>query len=164
MKYVIWDLDNCLSDDTWRIKYIRWNEDVPSKRYADYHRGCGMDQPWAPHVEIFDKVIEDATPIFLTGRPLLVRPPTLYWLEHRLSYKETPILLMRNNDDERKSVLLKEDMLKSLRHEWDIEPEMAFDDRPEIVEMYIRNGVAAKQLAISNPDLAYVKPVKEIIS
>jgi hypothetical protein len=163
LKHVIFDLDNCLSHDEWRIPYIDWDESIPSKRYETYHRGCGMDNIYQPHVDIFRDTIKDATPVFLTGRPLVVRPPTIYWIKHRLSYEKEPILLMRNDNDERKSVLVKEDMLKDLRHNWDIEPCMAFDDRPEIVAMYIQNGVAAKQLAITNPDLAYVRPRKESV-
>ncbi len=153
--HVIFDLDNCVSADAWRIKYIRWDQEHPWDRYEPYHRGCGMDS--AEHIELFREVTSHAIPVFLTGRPLVVRPPTIWWLKSKLGVTD-PILIMRNNDDHRPSVKVKKDMLKDLFFNWDIVPSKAYDDRPEIVQMYRDAGIEAEQLYIIDPDAAYKPP------
>jgi hypothetical protein len=154
-KYVIFDLDNCISDDSWRIRFIDWTQKSMWERYKDYHRGCGMDEPGNLH--LFREWTKDYIPVFCTGRPLIVRMPTEYWIRKHLGISK-PILLMRNNDDHRKSFAVKEDMVDSLYHHYDIIPEMAFDDRPEIIRMYLDNDIAAKQVFIHDPDDSYVPP------
>jgi hypothetical protein len=155
-KHVIFDLDNCISIDEWRIKYIRWDRENPGERYEVYHRACGLDEP--ANRDIFEHWARKATPVFLTGRPIAVRAVTLHWLDKHFRILD-PILIMRNNGDHRKSVELKRDMVRSLHYHYDIDPIKAFDDRPEIVEMYRSFGIDAEQVFVHDPDAAYVKPL-----
>ena len=69
MKYVIFDLDNCLADDRARIPLINWNENHPDKRYAEYHSDVSNDP-----VGNYDTFIHwinglSIRPIFMTARP-----------------------------------------------------------------------------------------------
>jgi hypothetical protein len=152
MKYVIFDLDNCLADDRERIKLINWQEQHPDQRYADYHRDISNDL-----VGNYDKFISatlNATPVFLTARPHTVgrsniRLQTMYWLKEHLGV-EDPILLMRNVGDHRPSVELKRMQLSHLS-EWDVRYEdivCAYDDREDVVAMYKSFGIRAEVLAI----------------
>jgi hypothetical protein len=155
MRHAIFDLDNCLSDDLWRQAYIKWDEQVPSERYDRYHRGCGLDQP--ANLDVFNEYYGPYKIVFLTGRPVYVREQTIVWIKNHLKIT-SPILLMRNNFDQRKSVDVKFDMMKDLRYNYGIEPQVAFDDRPEIIQMYRDHGMEVHQLFIHHPDLAYIRP------
>ncbi len=161
-KYIIFDLDNCLSNDAWRIPKIDWSQSDPGKRYADYHSFCELDTPG--NVASYRSVCElhSAKPIFFTARPVIVRKQTMRWLmNHLFRYNdEPPILIMRNNDDHRSSVALKRSMLGMLV-EYGVDRGdvvCAFDDRQDIVDMYRLEGVFAMLLKI-HEDCAYTPPL-----
>lgn len=158
MNYAIFDLDNCLSDDRARIPLIRWGEANPDLRYAEYHAGCGDDPigNWAKFAAVTEA--RGLRPVFMTARPADVQQQTLLWIEERLGV-ERPILLMRNCGDRRRSVDVKQEQLSWLRH-WDIDinaVSIAYDDHPDIVQMYRDNGIHAEQLRIHDLD-AYNPP------
>ena len=153
MKYVIFDLDNCLADDRARIPLIKWQESHPDKRYADYHRNVSNDP--VGNLEVFESaVLCGWAPIFMTARPHTVgasdvRGQTLEWLERNLRV-HNPILMMRNNGDNRPSAELKREQLTHLST-WDVnltEIACAYDDRLDVVEMYRAKGIEAHVLAI----------------
>lgn len=150
--YRILDLDNCLADDSWRIRTINWQK-RGNPRYQEYHLLCGFDS--AHNLSLTLGRHEN---ILLTGRPNLVRGITKEWLErHHVSYAW---LLMRNNSCEVSSVELKEQMLGWLDVHYDIQPfqiESAYDDHPAIVEMYARRGLNAFRRSIHGLD-AYTRP------
>ena len=158
MKYVIFDLDNCLADDRARIPLIKWSEPHPDKRYAEYH--CDVSNDPVGNYETFVAATTHATPIFLTARPQTVRDQTTRWIIHSLGI-ESPILLMRNIGDHRPSVELKQQQLKYLTH-YDValtDIVCAYDDRPDIVAMYRSHGIDSVVLAIHDSD-AYSPPVR----
>lgn len=161
MKYVIFDLDNCLADDRERIKLINWEEKHPDQRYADYHRDISNDL--VGNYDAFTAATLSATPVFMTARPHTVgrsnvRLQTMYWIKEYLGV-EDPILLMRNVGDHRPSVELKRMQLSHLS-EWDVRYEdivCAYDDREDVVAMYKSFGIHAEVLAIHSVD-AYTPP------
>lgn len=148
MKIAIWDLDNCLADDRWRIEFIDWAQTNPDKRYDKYHMLCGQDAPG--NVSLFAAVSAQATPVFCTARPECVRGTTVRWLrnnlpQHHASYAS--LLLMRATGDHLPSVRLKHYMLTTLRAQGHTIA-AAFDDREDVVRMYREHGVAAARLWI----------------
>jgi hypothetical protein len=167
MKYVIFDLDNCLADDRERIPLINWSETHPDKRYAEYHRDVSNDR--AGNYEIYSDMIlgEGHTPIFMTARPHTVgrsnvRQQTREWIRDHLGV-ENPLLIMRNVGDNRPSVELKREQLKHLA-DYDVSLKdivCAYDDRADIVQMYQDHGILAHVLAIHDA-CAYTPPVKAI--
>ena len=79
---------------------------------------------------IVDECLHDV--VFLTARPERMRNETKAWLDrHELSHLA---LLMRGDDDERHSAVMKRDMVQSLKQRFEIEK--AYDDRWDIVQMY----------------------------
>jgi hypothetical protein len=164
MKYVIFDLDNCLADDRARIPLINWSEKHPDKRYAEYHRDVSNDD--VGNYDIFVAAVSEAKPIFMTARPHSVgrsnvRMQTLLWIKDHLGV-EDPILLMRNVGDHRPSVDLKRSQLSHLA-DWGValtDITCAYDDRADIVQMYHDHGIKAALLAIHDA-CAYTPPVRK---
>lgn len=167
--YVIFDLDNCLSDDRARIPLIEWDK-KGNARYNAYHAPCAQDPTSAHTMDVFElHRSQGMTPIFMTGRPNVHRKDTIEWLnrnfnvyisEGRYLSKSHSILLMRGEGDERPSVEIKDEQLEYLLEMYDIGPDkilMAYDDRPEICAMYMNHGIKAEQLYIHTLD-AYTPP------
>lgn len=151
-QYRILDLDNCVANDSWRIPRISWQHADPDRRYHDYHMLAGFDD--TGNEELFKG---RSNIIIFTARPVMIRAMTEEWLRRKgVDYH---VLMMRNNGDHRKSVDLKMQQLHWLG-QYDIELrqiEHAFDDRPDIVEMYKKCGVPATVRAIHNV-CAYTRP------
>ena len=166
MKYVIFDLDNCLADDRARIPLINWSEKHPDKRYAEYHRHVSNDP--VGNYDTFVAAVWVEKPIFMTARPHSVgrsnvRMQTLLWIKDNLGV-EDPILLMRNVGDHRPSVDLKRSQLSHLA-DWRValtDITCAYDDREDIVAMYREHGIPAQVLAI-HAVCAYKPPAAELV-
>lgn len=167
-KFVIFDIDNCIADDAWRIPLVDWSAADPGKRYEIYHRACGGDE--AGNVDILFKHVSAGEDLFfLTGRPNAVRAQTTPWIESLLAQIVSSLgsahlprwhLLMRNDGDERPSVDIKRDQLRSLVADWEVslaDCTAAYDDRSDIVEMYMQAGLHGRVLCVHNVD-AYNKP------
>ena len=165
MKYVIFDLDNCLADDRARIRLIKWDEKNPDKRYAEYHANVSDDP--VGNLDELELTMLISTPIFLTARPCLVgsvdvRSQTLRWIQEKLGVSK-PILLMRGINDHRSSVDVKRSMLAELAN-YDIKLKdivHAYDDRRDIVAMYCEYGINATVLNIHDV-CAYKPPTNAI--
>lgn len=147
MKYVIFDLDNCLADDSARLPLIDHAEARPTERYAAYHAGCGNDP--VGNYTTFTLACHAARPIFLTARPVSVHAQTLLWIQDNLGVQD-PILIMRNVHDHRPSPALKGDQLRSLdAYGVDLADIIcAFDDREDVLAMYAEHGLSTCRLAI----------------
>jgi len=130
----IWDIDNCIADDSWRIPYIDWSARDPDARYDPYHALSLADAPG--NVDVWASMrTTGAHPVFVTSRPERFRPLTVEWLEQHFGIA-VPRLLMRANDDHRPSVEVKRALIDV---HFDLRPAnvlAAFDDRADIVEMY----------------------------
>jgi hypothetical protein len=155
-RIVIWDLDNCLSDDGLRIPLIDWRAADPDERYRAYHAACGDDFPNPRAREMFDEWRDEgADPVFVTGRPEAVRRATEAWLRFHLGVS-APRLFMRPNGDRRGSVQLKRDIVtREIDRKAVV---MAYDDHAGILQMYRDElGLRARTLSAHNLD-AYRPP------
>lgn len=154
-KFIIVDLDNCIADDAWRIPHINWQKSDPMERYHDYHSLSGFDH--VGNIDIFEKHF-DAKTIIFTARPVHYAALTKEWLRRsKIPYE---YLVMRNNNDHRHSLELKQTMLNWLPHIYGVPMEeivAAYDDRPDVVAMYLRAGIKAEKREIHNV-CAYTKP------
>jgi hypothetical protein len=158
----IWDLDNCLSDDGWRIPLIDWRRPVET-RWVKYHGSCFHDVP-GNHAAFNECAAERLTPLFITGRPESVRALTMSWLYCHFDIR-SPMLLMRASGDHRESVDVKLELLTdalqrmSGRHGARIV--RAYDDKPDIVQMY-RDvfDIDARVLRIHELDAYAAPPAK----
>lgn len=169
-KAVIFDLDNCLSDDRKRVHLIDWGAKTADERYARYHEACNED-PAHNFVVLDGHVRAGRWPVFMTARPVAVREKTRAWIFHRLGLaSEEYTLLMRNKDDNRKSAEVKRSQLKDLYlyDIWKDDIDIAYDDRIDILDMYIAEGISATQLKIHdvdmyNPPLDHMSPAQILL-
>jgi hypothetical protein len=157
-KYALWDLDNCLADDSARIALINWSEQNAFKRYEAYHEACENDP--VGNYPLFARMRDQqVTPVFLTARPLSIREKTLAWISNNLGIEE-PMLIMRNIFDHRPSVDVKREMVAALPNYdiADLDIVAAFDDRQDIVDMYRACGLPGHLLKIH--DVCAYEPPK----
>lgn len=151
-KAIIFDLDNCLSDDRDRIKLIDWTQSNMDRRYETYHSFCEQDRfHLANFLFGLGSVIEPEAPVpeilCVTARPVSVLARTEKWLrQHLFGRAPSWRLFMRRTGDSRSSVELKRAITESLMIDYDILH--AFDDRTDVVEMYQELGLEASVLKI----------------
>lgn len=141
-KIAIFDLDNCLASDSWRLGFI--NHTLPIEDiYRQYHMMSAFDE--AKNVECVDNYVTlGATIAIVTSRPEWIRLVTERWLHDKgIHYDQ---LIMRPNDDHRHSVELKPDLIFLNLDMSKIV--IAFDDRHDVLQAYRDHGIIAKQLAI----------------
>lgn len=152
--YRILDLDNCISDDEWRIKFIDWNLPPGNPRYMSYHHACFGD-----FMGNHDLVQTDFKLLILTGRPMEVRTKTFDWLR---SYGvKFAHLLMRNNNDQRTSVDVKRTQMGWLEEHYGIQRRDirdAYDDHKGVVEMYREEFGLKADVRCIHSTSAYVNP------
>lgn len=164
-KFVIWDLDNCLSNDEHRVAEIRWDRKGQS-RWEPYHADAILDPlNEAAFAQFKRHEAEGCIPLILTGRPASWRGDTLIWIDDCLCPRTKPILVMRAAEDARESTALKEHFLSlCVRIGLVTIPQIvhAYDDRPPIVDMYAAHGIPATVLR-ANDLCAYTNPLaKEV--
>lgn len=158
MSFIILDLDNCISDDSWRIPRIKWQVEDPFERYHEYHSLLAFDQ--SGNRDLYMGCPHQI--IVFTARPALYLPQTQEWLLR--NGVPTALLMMRANDDHSPSTLLKKNMLESLFKNTDVTAEdivCAFDDRPEVLSMYLSMGITAQMRSIHDV-CAYTNPLKQL--
>lgn len=153
MQCTIFDLDNCVADDGWRIPMIDWSKSVAEGRYDKYHALSSLDTPH--NVGLVDSSLN---PVFLTARPVMFYPQTQAWIRKHFGIQR-PTIIMRNNDDHRPSPELKASQLSALLGGDYLftNVAIAYDDRDDIVRMYRDHGVRAMQVAIHDV-CAYTPP------
>lgn len=157
MGLIILDLDNTIADDEWRIPRINWQKSDPTERYHDYHMLSSFDA--VGNRSLFEGSPHDI--VIFTARPTTYASITYEWLQ-RNGVKCRDIL-MRNRDDHRPSVQLKATQLNWLLELYGVRRDeivCAYDDRPDVVQMYWRAGIRA-ELAPIHTTCAYTPPTKE---
>lgn len=135
---IILDIDNCISNDEWRIGCIEWD----AHGFARYHRYHSL-APWDECMQ--SRLFRGKDCAVITARPEFYRHITFEWL--RRAGVTILHLLMRGNEDHRPSVEVKRDRLQPLLR-WKKEIEAAYDDNPAIVEMYRAHGINAEVRAL----------------
>ena len=156
MPYAIFDLDNTISDDGWRIKEIDWSKEHPFERYHRYHLLAGFDD--FGNQELIEELPEGTEIVLFTARPIFYSAITQEWLERKqINYAA---LLMRPTDDNSHSVDLKHRQLLKMFKLMDAEPSdiiCAYDDRKDVVQMYRDYKIKGYQTSIHNV-CAYTNP------
>ncbi len=152
-RYTLWDLDNCLADDQWRVPRIDW-QFKGNERYARYNTYARLDK--AKNLDVFAAFQKVARPVFLSGRGEFLRRDSLDWMAEKLDLYVPPLLMLRPMDCDLRPAALKQEMLYRL---FTILPRRhiiaAFDDMQPIVDMYQQNCVPAARLCIHEGYAAY---------
>jgi len=143
---VVFDLDGTLFDDSARLTHLRSGlpGDKPTEDdYRRYHKGMSSDPAHHSVLEILKACIKHGFRIlFMTARP------TAYWnqttkklqdvIVHDFNFGTDYVLMMRPESNKLSSPKLKAEMLSRFL---DSAPKgttivAAFDDRPDVVEMF----------------------------
>lgn len=160
-KYILLDLDNCVSDDNWRLDTINPMGLNSFDKYHKYHMLAPFDRCGNRHLfmgEGYQGPLGNKEQIVvITGRPLIYHVPTAMWL----NVHEIPAthLLMRPEDLEGVSApALKIELLTrflSLTGETFESVKIAYDDRQDVIDMYRTFGIKAERVFINDqhPDL-----------
>lgn len=143
---IIVDIDNCISDDLWRCRYILKNENIPFKKFHKYHSLSAFDKsfPFAQyceHIENGEKIA------FITGRPELYRHTTEHWLD--INGYEYDYLIMRQNDDNFSSPQFKSKAVLNLMAVDREDITMCYDDREDVLNVFQRLNLATTRISIN---------------
>lgn len=140
MLNVVFDLDGTLADLTHRLHYIKGE----SRNWDAFHHACIYDEPIREMIALNKMLAGCGACIDIwSGRSDAVRPQTEQWLkEHGVRYR---YLQMRTQGDFTPDDQLKESWLTSTLVT--PKPDIAFDDRQRVVDMWRRNGIRCLQVA-----------------
>lgn len=144
MSCIILDIDNCISDDGWRIPFIKMETNDLRARFHEYHMLSAFDVP-----ANLQNIVRDADDILIfTARPSEYRAITDEWLRRRAGI--TPrLMIMRAPLEHAPSLELKKRMLCAVLRDTDIavgDIVAAYDDREDIVRMYLDHGIPGRVL------------------
>jgi len=145
---ILCDVDNVISDDSWRVKWIAHDRVGHRARYHEYHAAALLDAAANLHL------VKDprATVFFLTAMPEEYAYLREAWLrQHGIRYER---VLYRADHDRRPSVTVKRAMVETLREEGVPLRECvaAYDDQLVIVQMYNEEGLPGKHIQINQVD------------
>jgi len=152
MNIIILDIDNCVSGDGDRIRFIRKGEADPDKKYHDYHSLALMDKPGNAQLfrrHLWSEELRSKSPIivFSTARPEAWRTMTKAWLGmHKIEYNR---LYMRPEGMHESAVYVKRHLLKQILTDFRVSTKNivgAYDDRQDIIAMYKEAGIKNAQV------------------
>jgi len=148
MPFHLFDIDGCLVDDN-RRRHLLPN-------YDEYHDAATEFDPLINHKTLRACIMEQHTPVFITGRPEHYRERTTAWCRNALHTVGAArdcsfILMMRPSGDTLPSHELKPYLLRSyMPGNWHQEVVAAWDDNPKVVGAYRAMGIHCAQL-LSGP-------------
>ncbi len=152
-RFVIFDLDGCVSDDEWRLNLIKSSG---QGKWDSYHDALGSDEVIKFSAYLIQLYRDHGVGIvFCTARPEKTRATTEVWLATRLGMATCDYgLIMRQEGDKRTSPEYKAEALTKLLALGEVLA--AFDDRYDVVSVYKKDGVHAAMLTKESPLLGEV--------
>jgi hypothetical protein len=157
---IAFDLDGTICDLSHRLHYVKPKQNQPDRvgpatpfkpDWDAFFEACDMDMPICEIVELCNDLIESGNKIiFVSGRNSVVREKTLDWLVENIYYSRKfldKILYMRSQNDRRPDYLVKYDLLTKIISDYGKKPELIFDDRQQVVDMFRKEGIRVCQVA-----------------
>jgi hypothetical protein len=134
---VCFDIDGTLANIDHRTSYVR----SKPKNWKAFEAGIPYDSVNKPVARMFHALLADgATIILASGRGGQSRGATTDWLlRHGLSPWDK--LYMREAGDYRSDVIVKREILDLIISDYGKKPDMVFDDRPGVVQMWRDEGI-----------------------
>lgn len=135
------DIDGTVADLTHRRKFIA----TKPKNYPAFEKTMHLDTP-IPHII---KAVQDLhaagwTIVMCSGRGMQNKQVTADWLkQHGVPYHA---MYMRAEKDYRKDSIIKAELLAQAREDG-FEPDIVFDDRNQVVEMWREHSIPCVQVA-----------------
>jgi hydroxymethylpyrimidine pyrophosphatase-like HAD family hydrolase len=138
MMLVVFDIDGTLANIEHRLNYVR----SKPKNWKAFDAGIPNDKV-NPHVaEVFHSLRDAGHDIvFASGRSERTRDATVAWLDANGFWAVSSHLYMRKADDFRGDDIVKREILDEMTRAWGRKPDMVFDDRKRVVDMWRRNGI-----------------------
>lgn len=137
------DLDGSTSDHHHRLHYVTPPPGV-KKDYGAYYSRMGYDPPFLDAQRALFRLAVRRVPMFtITGRPEQYRRVTESWLETHYPFLERSpaFLFMRPNNDHRKAVVFKEEVVLRLKAQFPQEQFVFADDDARNNEMFVKHGL-----------------------
>lgn len=136
---IVFDIDGTLADCNHRLRHIR-NKPKNWKKFFDE---MANDTPIKPMVDacrtLWLDELQTHTTLIVTGRPDSYRHQTGTWLaDHNIGWND---LYMRKAKDHRPDYVVKEEILGEIVEKYGRKPDLVFEDRPQVIEMWRRNGI-----------------------
>ena len=143
---IICDIDGTLLNITGRIAWIK---EASPPNWERFRSEWWRDTPIQPIVTLMQTLGEhpEHNIIMASGRTEKERPQTELQL-HRLDIRYSG-LYMRATGDFRPDYIVKEEILIRIKKNG-YQPELAFDDRQQVVDMWRRNGIRCAQVDVGN--------------
>lgn len=135
---VAFDLDGTLANINHRLEHVK----NKPKCWEKFNEGIKDDLPYIPVVEALKSLRAAGNDIiYMSARQESCRAETEKWLVKNGISAENPQLYMRDDKDYREDSLVKEEMLEKVRLDFGKWPDMVFDDRRRVVDMWRRKGI-----------------------
>lgn len=147
-KAVIFDIDGTLADINHRRHFVTNGR----KDWASFFDAVLDDVPVMPLIELLQMYNAklDVQVFIVTGRPEFLREKTQTWLtKFGVHLDFSRFLLMRSSKDRREDSLVKKDILDSILEDGFC-PQLVFDDRKSVVDMWRNEGILVAQVAEGN--------------
>lgn len=133
---VVFDIDGTLANLDHRLDYIR----TKPKNWVAFNTGVINDEPIYPVINILESLYYDHDTILLaSGRSDDTREDTEKWLQVNVGVPHDK-LYMRKAGDYRDDTIVKSEILDQIIEEYGM-PDIVFDDRPKVVQMWRDRGV-----------------------
>lgn len=136
---VVFDIDGTLANIEHRLDYVR----SKPKNWKAFDAGIPNDKVNEPVAKVFRKFAVDQAfhqVVLASGRNERSRQATEDWLrKHDLGMYQK--LYMRKEDDYRSDDIVKQEILDQIIADYGRKPDMVFDDRKRVVDMWRRNGI-----------------------
>ena len=133
---VVFDIDGTLANIEHRLDYVR----SKPKNWKAFDAGIPNDKVNYPVADVFWALRDKATILLASGRNVRTRKATEEWL-NRNSFGSYAKLYMRKADDFRNDSIVKREMLDEIIADYGKKPDMVFDDRPRVVNMWRDAGI-----------------------
>jgi len=139
MTLVVFDVDGTIANIEHRRAYVR----TKPKNWKAFEAGIPNDDVNLPVAEVFRQLVSDAAftdVVLASGRSEKTREATEDWLRfyNLQGYQK---LYMRQDGDYRSDVDVKSEILDQIIVDFGKKPDMVFDDRKGVVDMWKRNGI-----------------------
>lgn len=135
---VVFDIDGTLANIDHRLDYVR----SKPKNWKAFDAGIPNDKVNLPVAEAFYALKAAGNEIiFASGRNERSRDATMKWLQENNLWDYRAKLYMRKADDFRSDDIVKQEILDQIVADYGKKPDMVFDDRKRVVDMWRRNGI-----------------------
>lgn len=134
MNFIVFDLDGTLANCDHRVPLLPdWDA---------FYAACGDDSPIDPIIAVYRELCKSHIVEIWTGRRDSEEDATLEWFERH----NVPLpsgYRMRRNGDHRPDTVLKSEWLDEAK----FLPNLVFEDRSSVVQMYRDHGIKVCQVA-----------------